>query len=1029
MSNKIFNQKILTENAVREVNLEKHNLQERRKKLEKWIEFHKTGNLKNYKEESLQGEFLNEIFSGVLNYKNSRESAEEWHLEREAKTKIDGTKADGMLGFFTKEDLDKKKISDKVRVVIELKAPYFNLDQKQKRQGDNRTAVEQAFGYVSKYGNGNCQWVIVSNYYEIRLYTSLDQSKYEYFNLDMLQETENFQKFIYLLSKTSLIGDGGKHTPKTKVLFEENIAEEKRIEKQFYTLYKSVRENIFKNLVANNREVNEELLLEKTQKLMDRFLFIAFAEDKGLLPRNSYESVIVKKGKEYLGIFEMFKTFCNWINSGNKQFNINRYNGGLFKEDTDLDGLLIEDAVFEELEKIAQYDFSEQVNEHILGHIFEQSITDLEEIKSSLQNKEYDQKEGKRKKTGVFYTPKHITRHIVETTIGNWLEDKKAELGYYELPEIKEFWTTKGLSVNAKKHLEFWKKYRDAVKNMKIIDPACGSGAFLIETFDYLMKISEYIKEQIASFNISGSYSLTEDITKSILLNNIYGVDLSAESVEITKLALWLKTADPSRPLENLDENIKHGNSVVDDKQIDENFAFNWKEEFSEIFENGGFDIVIGNPPYVRQESIKEIKPHLQKNYAVYTGVADLYCYFYELGYKLLKKDSGYLGFITSNKWFRAKYGQNLRQFLLENTEILEIIDYNGIKIFDGATVDSNIIVFKAKKDSENINEMSIKIGESDYFKLKQNSLSSEMFVFSHNEEEISIKEKIEKIGKPLKEWEISINYGVKTGLNDAFIINKETRDMLINANFKNSEVIKPLLRGRDIKKYDINFAELYLINIHNGTKNTDAININDYPKIKEWLDTFEPKLSKRSDKGKTPYNLRNCAYLDDFEKEKIVYAEMVQSPQFYYDKDGYNILNTAYLIVGKNLKYLIAFLNSNFITYAFKKYYSGGGLGKNGLRYIRNFVEKLPIKPYENEIYLEDKVTEILATNKKISDYKILLERAKFNKKYDEIIDLEKLLEDSQLLVQKLEYEINQDIYKIYGLTQKEIDFIEKNI
>ena len=1029
MSNKIFNQKILTENAVREVNLEKHNLQERRKKLEKWIEFHKTGNLKNYKEESLQGEFLNEIFSGVLNYKNSRESAEEWHLEREAKTKIDGTKADGMLGFFTKEDLDKKKISDKVRVVIELKAPYFNLDQKQKRQGDNRTAVEQAFGYVSKYGNGNCQWVIVSNYYEIRLYTSLDQSKYEYFDLDMLRETENFQKFIYLLSKTSLIGDGGKHTPKTKVLFEENIAEEKRIEKQFYTLYKSVRENVFKNLVANNREVNEELLLEKTQKLMDRFLFIAFAEDKGLLPRNSYESVIVKKGKEYLGIFEMFKTFCNWINSGNKQFNINRYNGGLFKEDTDLDGLLIEDAVFEELEKIAQYDFSEQVNEHILGHIFEQSITDLEEIKSSLQNKEYDQKEGKRKKTGVFYTPKHITRHIVETTIGNWLEDKKAELGYYELPEIKEFWTTKGLSVNAKKHLEFWKKYRDAVKNMKIIDPACGSGAFLIEAFDYLMKISEYIKEQIASFNISGSYSLTEDITSSILLNNIYGVDLSAESVEITKLALWLKTADPSRPLENLDENIKHGNSVVDDKQIDENFAFNWNEEFREIFENGGFDIVIGNPPYVRQESIKEIKPHLQKNYAVYTGVVDLYCYFYELGYKLLKKDSGYLGFITSNKWFRAKYGQNLRQFLLENTEILEIIDYNGIKIFDGATVDSNIIVFKAKKDSENINEMSIKIGDSDYFKLKQNSLSSEMFVFSHNEEEISIKEKIEKIGKPLKEWDISINYGVKTGLNDAFIINKETRDMLINADFKNSEVIKPLLRGRDIKKYDINFAELYLINIHNGTKNKDAININDYPKIKEWLDTFEPKLSKRSDKGKTPYNLRNCAYLDDFEKEKIVYAEMVQSPQFYYDKDGYNILNTAYLIVGKNLKYLIAFLNSNFITYAFKKYYSGGGLGKNGLRYIRNFVEKLPIKPYENEIYLEDKVTEILATNKKISDYKILLERAKSNKKYDEIIDLEKLSEDSQLLVQKLEYEINQEVYKIYGLTQKEIDFIEKNI
>ena len=324
---------------------------------------------------------------------------------------------------------------------------------------------------------------------------------------------------------------------------------------------------------------------------------------------------------------------------------------------------------------------------------------------------------------------------------------------------------------------------------------------------------------------------------------------------------------------------------------------------------------------------------------------------------------------------------------------------------------------------------MSIKIGDSDSFKLKQNSLSSEMFVFSHNEEEISIKEKIEKIGKPLKEWEISINRGILTGLNDAFIINKEIRDMLINADFKNSEVIKPLLRGRDIKKYDINFAELYLINIHNGTKNTDAININDYPKIKEWLDTFEPKLSKRSDKGKTPYNLRNCAYLDDFEKEKIVYAETTQNANFSYDNNNYYLDKTCFMIIGKNLKYLTGILTSKLFEYGFKYLYSGQNLGKSAYQYNKVTLEKLPIKPYENETYLEDKVTEILATNKKISDYKILLERAKSNKKYDEIIDLEKLLEDSQLLVQKLEYEINQDIYKIYGLTQKEIDFIEKNI
>ena len=1021
----LYDEKTLAEKAEKEIDLKENNLKEKREFLNKWINMEKIGTLYTSKEEALQGEFLLNIFSNLLNAVNVTDGKDKWNLERETKTEIDGQKADGVLGFF-----DKKGNKD-VRAVIELKGPTINLDSKLSKDKYARTPVEQAFGYAPKYG-ASCQWVIVSNFKEIRLYRSNSMIDYQVFYLENLKDDLEFKKFVYLLSFESLVGTGNEKSKSLK-LSEEYQKEQIEIEKKFYNLYKQIRIDIFENIRNNNKNISEYIILEKVQKLLDRFLFICFCEDKNLLPRNSFQKVI-DRGTENrdLGVFEYFKILCNWINTGNPKHEIPHFNGGLFKADEDLDTLIIDDIVFEKMQAISEYNFDSELNENILGHIFEQSISDIEEFKSQINEQDFDVKKGKRKKDGVFYTPKYITKYIVENTINYWLEDKRKELGEDKLPILTDEDYThkyknktssvKVFSENYKKHIDFWKRYKETIKNIKILDPACGSGAFLITAFEFLLKQTNMIDEKL--LDLTGEQDLFSDTTRYILENNIFGVDLNRESVEITKLSLWLKSANKNKTLTTLENNIKCGNSLIKDKEFVKDLAFDWEKEFPEIFKNGGFDIVIGNPPYVRQESIKEIKPYLEQNYKVYTGVADLYCYFYELGYNLLK-DNGYLGFITSNKWFRAKYGEKLREFLLNNTEFYNIVDYNGTKVFEGATVDSNILIFKKNRVKNSI--FSLQIADTIPIEYEQEKLSKESFIFI-NQNEDSIKEKIERIGKPLKEWDININRGITTGLNDAFIIDKETKDKLLEEDYKNSEIIKPLLRGKDIEKYNINYADFYLINSHNGKAGKGAIDIENYPQIKKWLERFEPKLSKRADKGKTPFNLRNCAYLKEFEKEKIVWQRVTKENTFALaEKDTFILDSMAFLSnIEKEKKYLLGILNSKLIYFYLNQYTHK--YGNNGFLLSNQYVEKLPIKPYNNEIELENKVDLILENNKKLSSYKELLGRAKKNKKYDEIIDLEKLVEKTQDEIKKLDYEINQMVYKIYELTVDEIKIIENS-
>ncbi|MBP2202124.1 hypothetical protein J3E07_001565 [Methanococcus voltae] len=637
-----------------------------------WVEEVESKRIEKSKEESLQGTFLKDIFETVLGY-TSKIGNSEWNLEQEMKTRVDSKKADGALGFFKSDAMD-------IHAVIELKDAKTNLDLRQNRKNDNRTPIEQAFDYANKSGK-NCKWVIVSNFKEIRLYDydNTRMEEYHLFNIKDLKDENKFKEFYYLLCKDNLINESGKSNVEN--LFNETLKKQDEITDKFYNEYKKIRLNILKTLKEENSEKSEFLLLEKAQKLLDRFLFIYFAEDKGILPANIVHKVSQEaKSTSFCTITQwyVFKYLFNSINNGDEKNNIFAYNGGLFKEDKELDELNISDSVFEELVNLSDYDFEGDLNVNILGHIFEQSISDLEEIKASIEGEEFDISKGKRKKDGVYYTPEYITRYIVEQTVGGWLEDRKKEIGiekFYNVePEQLEkdrMKTGKGIELkkNSKsfKSLEAWKQYKEILKNIKIVDPACGSGAFLIQALNYLVKEGNQVNK-IISYLQSG-YTSIDTLKADILKNNLYGVDLNSESVEITKLSLWLNSVERGEKLTTLDQNIKCGNSLIDDVEVAGDKAFKWGDEFKEIFENGGFDIVIGNPPYGAKLNNEEQK-YLVKKYI--KGGGETAISFLKFSNDILK-DDGYLGFIIPKSFIFASNYQNIRQHLKDS--ILEIVD------------------------------------------------------------------------------------------------------------------------------------------------------------------------------------------------------------------------------------------------------------------------------------------------------------------------------------------------------------------
>ncbi|GAB6136869.1 Eco57I restriction-modification methylase domain-containing protein [Halanaerobaculum tunisiense] len=908
----LFNKKVLSKH------LNGHEIDNHEQKLKIITDWQRNlENIKGVNEQRLQSAFLTGFFRDVLGYQtiNQANKNNNYSLRIEPSTEVDSSHPDGSLGIFTGSE------DGKTKAVIELKGPKISLDKKQNRSGkDYGTPVEQAFNYATKHDG--CKWIIVSNMIEIRLYKyTRGQGHYEEFLINNLDQEKEFKKFHLLLSKDNLLNpEKGKSL--TLELSEETVQHEEDISTEFYNLYKRVRIDLFEHLKENNPNHDEEILLEKAQKFLDRIIFICFCEDLALLPTDIIHKVIEQQKNSFTpsstpvwdGIRGLFKS----IDEGNPNHNINAYNGGLFKHDEVLDNLIIQDEFFDVINEISSYDFDSDLDVNILGHIFEQSISDIEELKANIQDNDYNKQESKRKKDGIFYTPEYITKYIVENSIGKYLNDIKENLGYNELPDIESASTPQVEGKYKKQHLEFYEEYEKRLKEIKILDPACGSGAFLNQAFDYLLqehqwihKQIEFIKDEHGQRSIFGLSSLQ----KSILKNNIFGVDLNEESVEITKLSLWLKTANKNKPLANLDDNIKCGNSLIDEPEIAGDKTFNWKEKFPEIMANGGFDIVIGNPPYVRQEKIKFIKSYLENSYQIFRGQADLYCYFFEKGLNLLNQN-GYLAFISSKKFTRATYADKLRNYILQY-QIYSYTDYDKKVVFKEATTDPCTIIIKKSQFNNNHT-----INYNNKYFIPQKNLSEDGWSFI-TKRKFKLKNKIEEKGMKLKKWNVKINYGIKTGYNKAFIINEKIKNRLIEKDPKSEEIIEPLLRGRNIDKYEIKSDYQYLL-----FTGYDLDITKKYPAIYKYLKQFEEKLKNRYDQGKNWWNLRECNYYNLFKENKIVWMELSDKPKFALDTNNFYSLNGSFIMTGNNLEFLISILNSKLSEWYFEKISNSSGVG-----------------------------------------------------------------------------------------------------
>ena len=859
-------------------------------------------NIQHSKEEQFQEGFLRELFVKVLGY--TLNPSPGYNLITEKKNEKNSKKADGAI-----------LKDNKVIGVIELK------DHK---TTDLSKIETQAFGYKNQHKD--TRLVIISNFEKLRLYID---NAVEHQEWSLFQLTEEDFRELYLCLAWQQVERGVALQIK-----EESVSSEDQITKALYRDYSQFKRVLFADILKQNPapEGKDEkdwqlLLFKKTQKLLDRLLFIFFAEDCGLLPPNLMVQIIdqwekLKEMDEYRPFYDRVKKYFGYMNTGfqGKKYEIFAYNGGLFKPDEVLDSIKIsDDLLVEHTRKLSEYDFESDVDVNILGHIFENSLSEIEEVTQQINSGAVPQT-SKRKQDGVFYTPQYITKYIVENTVGRLCSEKKQQLNIVE----EEYFSDQRRQMQTKKRLmEQLQQYRNWLLQITILDPACGSGAFLNAALQFLMAEHKLIDEMEAK--VTGSAIVFQDVENSILEHNLYGVDINEESVEIAQLALWLRTAKPHRKLNSLNENIKCGNSLISDPAIAGDKAFNWQEQFPKVFEKGGFDVVIGNPPYVQLQSLGAMSDiYANCGFETFNKSADLYCLFTERGYSLLKP-GGMQSFIMPNKWMLVSYGKELRRFMAK-TDLQQIINFGDVQFFDEATI--YVCIFVTRKGNERSAEVqALSLNQKTYHGDFLHEVPDQLATYpseTFGESEWIIQPKahfdiLKKMqqGTALKDMPISIYRGILTGYNDAFFIDGATRERLIAEDAKSAELIHPLLRGRDLQAWYTLNDNQYLINPHNGIpkKNIPPINIDDYPAIKRHLEQFYDKLAKRGDKGVTPYNLRNCDYVEEFAKPKIMYPNMTSQFPFIYDEQGFFGNDKTFMITANddsvNLKFITAILNS----------------------------------------------------------------------------------------------------------------------
>ncbi len=1017
-------------------------------------------------ETEIEDQFKQRIVCEVLGYAPFNEAGA-WTVA--SKAGIGAGAVDLALGHFTTGER-------RIIAPFELKgAKTKDLDAIM--PGRAKTPVQQAWEYAAD--NVGTKWVLVSNYLEIRLYAySEGRQFYESFDMAKLTDPAQYQRFMLLLSAESLLGG------RTLELLEESRREDRDITARLYSDYRTLRSELIGAVQAARPEGDPLEAIRLGQTILDRVLFTAFAEDNGLLPDNSLLSAFETKNPYTpLPVWDNFKGLFHAIDKGNETLKIPRYNGGLFQPNEAIDNLAIPDAICEGFKRLAEYDFASEISVTVLGHIFEQSIADVEQLQAEARGEAVPEKKatgtsGRRKRDGVVYTPDYIARFIVDQTLGTHCREIFATiLGEYAAKgataDDKEIrWKSKAAEKQA------WAAYRDRLTSLRIVDPACGSGVFLIMAFDFLKVELVKVNAKLAELEGKGMAGSLLDPDSEILTHNLFGVDVNSESVEIAKLSLWIKTARRGKVLDSLDANIRVGDSLIEDSSFAyRSHGFEWKSAFPEIFAEGGFDVVLGNPPYVRMELIKPMKPWLEKRYEVVADRADLYAYFFERGIKLLKP-GGRLGYISSATFFKTGSGAPLRDFLRKNATIETVIDFGDHQIFEGVTTYPAILTMRAGAPPEghelqfwNIDAMPADSFADAFDDAAKPFPQAELGRGSWELEGEALRALRAKImaDKPtLKDVYGSPLYGIKTGLNEAFVIDTPTKDKLCAADPRSAELLKPWLEGKDLKRWRAEPRGLWIIYI---PKN--RVKIDDYPAIRDWLLPFKEQLEKRATKQEW-FELQQAqeAYSGPIAKPKISYPHFNAERLFSHEKTGAFSNDKTYFIPNSDM-FLLALLNSSAIWFALSNLAPAVRGGFHELRV--QYVETVPIPEAsepakadlaaladaaqtaaENRYKLELSITRRipdLATDPasaKLStalkewwtlpDFPAFQREVKKALKADIPLKQRNEWEDGIKAVRaeintlsaeisRLEAEINGKVYELFNLTQAEIELLEANI
>ncbi len=1027
-------------------------------------------NIRASKEEQFQEGFLRELFVKIFGYTINPEP--DFNLTTELKNIKDSKKTDGAI------------LKDgNALAVIELKG----TDTK-----DLDKIRDQAFNY--KNNQPECVYVITSNFEKLRFYID-NAVDYVEFNI-LAMESDQFKLMWLLLQKDNLLSG------LPKKIKEESLLAEEQITKQLYRDYSNFKQELWQDLVAQNPEQDELVLYKKSQKLLDRFLFIFFAEDKGLLPPNSIIQIVnewvkLKDLDEYRPIYDRFKKYFGYLNTGRVvpgKAEIHAYNGGLFAPDPILDTLTISDSVLEiHVRKLTEYDFESEVDTNILGHIFEHSLNDIENVRAQLAGQEVDKSKTKRKRDGVFYTPKYITKYIVDNTLGRLCTEKKSELELVD-EEFSKYLHYKTKEAERKRKAELKHKldtYRNWLLQLTICDPACGSGAFLNQVLEFLIAEHRYVDELEAQ--LFDTPLVLPNVENHILENNIFGVDINEESVEIARLSLWLRTAKKGRKLSSLNSNIKVGNSLIDDPAVAGDLAFDWQAQFPQVFAKGGFDVVVGNPPYLRVQGLRTNFEEESKFYETHfesaTGRFDIYVLFIEKAFSLISKE-GKVSFILPHKFLVSDFGSGIRSFLVKNRAVELLLHFGSEMVFQDASTYTCILNlskenFEFKYAQINPKEIFDSIG---FENIKFENLDGEKWSLQNSDTENILKKlnKQKYKASDIFQW---ISQGVVSVGDDIFLIRGKINggeftgfsERLGKEITIEADVVKPLLKGEDVKRYapiKNNYFVIYPHEEINGktVPFEEEYFLRKYPKAYNYMLPFKEELIEKKIRYKTNpkawYSLHRSREISLFKSLKILTPETSLGGNLTIDNTGYfHNTQVYFLLTNENFnldnKYLLGVLNSSIFWFFLQN--TGAVLRGGYFRFKTKYLEPYPIPVVDSDLQepIINLVDSIIEENSKL-DYLqnsfIQLAQAKFSigkptTKLQNWPELDfkgflgefskakvklSLSEEAEWMtyfneqkakalalqadITRLDREIDALVYELYGLTEEEIKIVEGN-